>query len=92
MKQKRRSPEQIVRKLREVDALLADGKTVKECCRVIEISEQTYYVWKRKYGKMQATEAKRLKELEVENERLKRIVADLSVEKEIMKEFIKGKY
>jgi len=92
MKQKRRSPEQIIKKLREVDVLLAEGKTVKEACRHIEVCEQTYYSWKRKYGKMEVKEAKRLKDLEKENERLKRLVAELSLDKAIMEEFIKGKY
>lgn len=92
MTRKRRKPEQIIKALREADTLLTEGNTVAEACKILQVSEQTYYNWRRKYGDMQKSEVKRLKELEEENDRLKRIVAELSIDKAIMEEFIKGKY
>ena len=78
------SPEQIIMKLGEADVLLAQKKTVKEICRVVEISEQTYYRWRKEYGGLNTTQAKKLKELEKENARLKHLVADLSLENAIL--------
>lgn len=92
MKRKHRSPEQIVKLLREVEKLLANGNSVKESCRQLDLSEQTYYNWKRRYGNMSKAEVKRLKELEKENQQLKKLVAELALDKSIMEEFIKGKY
>ena len=75
-KRKRHSPEQIVRKLREADAMLSGGKSVGEVCQSLEIAEGTYHRWQNQYGGMKAEEAKRLKELEEENRRLKKLLAE----------------
>ncbi len=91
-KKSRHSTEQIIRKLREAEAALAAGKTVAEICQAMEISEATYHRWKRQYGGMQPDEVKRLRELEEENRRLKKLVADLSLDQQILKEALKGKY
>jgi transposase-like protein len=91
MKRKRHGPEQIIRKLREAEALLSEGKTIAEVCQRLEVSEQTFHRWRNQYGGMKAQEAKRLKELEQENTRLKKLVADLSLDKQILEEFLKGK-
>ena len=76
MKRRRHTPEQIVRKLREVERLLGEGQTIAEAAKQVEISEQTYHRWRNQYGAMKADDARRLRELERENARLKRIVAD----------------
>ena len=78
------SAEQIIMKLRETEVLLGQGKNVKEACRVLEISEQTYYRWRKEYGGLNTTQAKKLKELEKENVRLKNLVADLSLDNAIL--------
>ena len=91
MKRKRHGPEQIIRKLREAEALLSEGKTIAEVCQRLEVSEQTFHRWRNQYGGMKAQEAKRLKELEQENTRLKKLVADLSLDKQILEEVIRGK-
>jgi len=91
MKRKRHGPEQIIRKLREAEVLLSEGKTIAEVCQRLEVSEQTFHRWRNQYGGMKAQEAKRLKELEQENTRLKKLVADLSLDKQILEEFLKGK-
>ena len=80
MKRRRHTPEQIVRKLREVERLLGEGQTIAEAAKQVEISEQTYHRWRNQYGGMKADDAKRLRELERENARLKRIVADKELE------------
>ena len=80
MKRRRHTPEQIVRKLREVERLLGEGQTIAEAAKQVEISEQTYHRWRNQYGGMKADDAKRLRELERENTRLKRIVADKELE------------
>lgn len=77
MKGKKHSPEQIIRKLREADAMLAAGKTIGQACQSLEVSEQTFHRWRNQYGGMKAEEAKRLKELETENKRLKKLLADV---------------
>jgi putative transposase len=92
MRRKRHSREQIIRKLREAEAELAAGGSMESACRKLEISEATYHRWKSQYGGMKADEARRLKELEKENVRLKKIVADLELDKEILKEALKGNY
>lgn len=92
MKRKRHSPEQIIRKLREAEGLLSAGKTIAEVCQNLEVSEQTYHRWRNQYGGMKANDAKHLKELEVENRRLKKAVADLTLDKQILKEALKGKW
>ncbi len=86
MPQKRYKPEQIINKLREAEVELSKGKTAGRICRKLGITEQTYYRWRREYGGMKVEQAKRLKSLEVENARLKKLVADLSLDKEILKE------
>ncbi len=86
MPQKRYKPEQIISKLREAEVELSKGKTAGRICRKLGITEQTYYRWRREYGGMKVEQAKRLKSLEVENARLKKLVADLSLDKEILKE------
>ena len=91
-KTKRHTAEQIIRKLREADTMLAAGKSVGDVVQSLGVSEQTYYRWKQQYGGMKAEEAKRLKELEVENGRLKKLVADLTLDKEILKEAMEGNY
>ena len=87
---KRRSftPEQIITKLREAEIHLGQGKTVKEASKLLEISEETYYRWRREYGGMDVTQAKKLKEVEKENARLKKLVADLSLDNAILKEVL----
>lgn len=92
MKKMKHSAEQIITKLRKVEALTAEGKSVAEAVKQIEVSEQTYYRWKKQYGTMDRDEAKRLKELEKENARLKKLVADLTLDKDILEEALRGKY
>ena len=89
---KRHTPEQIVGKLREADALLGAGKDVAAVVQALGVSEPTFYRWRNQYGGMKASEAKRLKELEAENQRLKRLVADAELDKAILKEALQGKY
>ena len=91
MKRRRHTPEQIVRKLREVERLLGEGQTIAEAAKQVEISEQTYHRWRNQYGGMKADDAKRLRELERENARLKRIVADKELEIDALKEIAGGK-
>ncbi len=91
-KTKRHTAEQIIRKLREAETMLAAGKSVGDVIQSLGVSEQTYYRWKQQYGGMKSEEAKRLKELEVENGRLKKLVADLTLDKEILKEAMEGNY
>ena len=86
MKRRRHTPEQIVRKLREADRLLAEGTEVPEVAKALQISEATYHRWRAQYGGMTADDVKRLKELEAENARLKRIVADQVLEVVALKE------
>ena len=90
MPKKRHSPEQIVGKLRDADAMLAAGKTIGQACQVLEISEQTFHRWRNQYGGMKAEEAKRLKRLEEENKRLKHLLADAELDKAILKEALRG--
>ena len=91
MPRKRYSSEQIILKLREAEVLLSQGKTVQQACKTLEISDQTYYRWRREYGGMDTTKIKKLKELEKENTRLKRLVADLSLDNAIQKEALSKK-
>ena len=83
-------PEQIINKLREAEILLNQGVTIAEASRKISVTEQTYYRWRREYGGMRIEQARRLKELEKENTRLKRLVADLSLDNAILKEASRG--
>jgi len=92
MPRKRRySTEQIITKLREADILLSQGKSAEEIARLLEISKQTYYRWRKEYGGLNMTQAKKLKELEKENARLKTLVADLSLDNAIIKEVLSKK-
>ena len=86
MKRKRHTPQQVVRKLQEAQAALAAGRDLAAVCQMLGVSEQTFYRWKNKYGGMKAEEAKRLASLEEENARLKKLVADLSLDKQILVE------
>jgi transposase-like protein len=84
--------EQIINKLREADVLLGKGETVGQACRKIGVTEQTYYRWRKEYGGLRLDQAKRLKEVEKENARLRKLVADLSLDNEILKEVTKGNF
>jgi putative transposase len=84
--------EQIIIKLREVEVLCGQGKTIGEGVRQIGVSEQTYYRWRKHYGGMNASDAKRLKELEKENARLKKLVAELSLDNAVLKDVASGKF
>ena len=86
MKRRHHTREQIVRKLREADRLLGEGTSLVEVCKHLEVTEQTYYRWRNQYGGMKADDAKRLKELEKENARLKRLVADQALDIDMLKE------
>jgi transposase-like protein len=90
MPKKRNNAEQAVTKLRQIDVLVAQGRTVAQACKEAEISEQSYYRWRKEYGGLDIEQAKRFKELERENARLKRLVADLSLEKQILKDVAEG--
>jgi len=92
MKAKRHTPEQIIRKLREAEVMAAEGKSVAEIARALEVSEPTFARWRNQYGGMKAEDAKRLKELERENTQLKRIVADKELENVALKELAEGKW
>lgn len=92
MKKKKHTPEQIINKLREADVELANGATVEQVCKKIGVSEQTYYRWRTQFGGMKADDMKRLKELERENQRLKKIVADQALDISILKEVARGKF
>jgi putative transposase len=86
------SAEQIINKLREAEVLLSQGSSVGEASRKIGITEQTYYRWRREYGGMRIEQARRLKDLEKENARLKKLVADLSLDNSILKEAARGNF
>lgn len=90
MSQRRYKPEQIIGKLREAEVLVSQGVTVDEVCRRIEVTKQTYYRWRQEYGGLRIDQARRLKDLEKENTRLKRLVADLSLDNQILKEAASG--
>lgn len=90
MKRKRHSPEQIVRKLREAEAGLATGQAVAEVCKQLGVTETTYYRWQQVYGGVRGHELKRLRELEKENVRLKKAVAELTLDKQILQEALRG--
>jgi putative transposase len=92
MKRRRHTPEQVIRKLREAEQLLGEGKTIPEAAKELGISEQTYHRWRNQYGGMKADDAKRLKELERENRSLKAIVADQALEVRALKEIAKGNW
>jgi putative transposase len=85
-------PEQIIGKLREAEVLLSQGLTVGEASRKLSVTEQTYYRWRKEYGGMRVDQAKRLQELEKENARLKRLVADITLDNAILKEAARGNF
>ena len=90
MAKKRHTAEQIIHLLREVEIQTSQGKTLAQSARQIGVSEQTYYRWRKEYGGLTTGQAKRLKELEKENGRLKRLVADLSLDNAVLKDFASG--
>ena len=90
MPRKGLSSEQIVAKLRQIEVLTSQGKTAGQACREAAISEQSYYRWRKEYGGLPIAQAKRLKDLEKENARLKRLVADLSLEKQVLRQIASG--
>ena len=92
MGRKRYTPEQIIRLLRQSEVLSSQGRSVSEICREIGVTENTYYRWRKEYGGMQINQAKRLKELERENSRLKRAVANLTLDNLILKEASEGNF
>jgi hypothetical protein len=92
VKRHRHTPEQAVRKVREGERLLNDGKDLAEILRALEISEATWNRWRSQYGGMKASEAKRLKELEAENARLKRLVANQALDIDMLKELAEGNF
>ena len=88
---KKHTPEQVIDKLRRVETLTAKGTALAQAVRQIEVSEQTYYRWKRQYGSMDRTEARRLRDLEKENARLKKLLADQILDNDMLKEVVRGK-
>jgi len=92
MGRKRYTPEQIIRLLRQAEVLSSEGRNLSEICREIGVTTNTYYRWRKEYGGMQVNQAKRLKELEKENSRLKRAVADLTLDNQILKESSEGNF
>jgi len=92
VKRRRHTPEQVIRKLREADRMLGEGKDLGEVAKALEVSEATYHRWRTQFGGMKADDAKRLKELERENTRLKAIVADQALEVRALKEVSRGNW
>jgi putative transposase len=92
MKQKKHTPEQIITKLRKADELLAQGKSPEETAKALAVTATTYYRWRRQYSDVGASEAKRLRELDKENARLKKLVAEQALDNLILKEVIAGKF
>jgi transposase-like protein len=92
MPRKRFTAEQIIQNLREAEVLLAQGKTIAQVCKKIGITDQTYYRWRKEYGGIRSDQAKRLKDLEKENARLKRLLADAELDKAILKEAASGNF
>ena len=92
MPMKRYKPEQVVTLLRQIEVEIANGKSTPQACKEAEITQQTYYRWRKEYGGLKLDQAKRLKELERENAKLKRLVAELSLEKQILKDVAGGNF
>jgi putative transposase len=92
MPNKRPTPEQIIGKLREAEIVLAQGGTTAEACRRIAVSVQTYYRWRKEYGGLKMDQARRMKDLEKENQRLRRAISDLTLDKLILQEAAKGNF
>ena len=90
MGKKRHKPEEVVAKLRQVDVLVSQGKTVAEAIRAIGVTEVTYYRWRREFGGLKSDQVKRLKALEAENARLRRAISDLTLDKQILAEAARG--
>lgn len=91
-KRKRHTPDQVVARLKDADALLSVGQSLAQVLQKLEITESTYHRWRAQFGGMKAEEAKRLKELEKENARLKKLVADAELDKAMLKELLEGKW
>ena len=89
---KRYKPEQIVNLLRQIEVEIANGKTTRQACKEAEITQQTYYRWRKEFGGLKLDQPKRMKELERENAKLKRLVAELSLEKQILKDVAEGNF
>jgi transposase-like protein len=92
MSKEKYKPEQIVTLLRQIEVAIANGKTAPQACKEAEIHTQTYYRWRKEYGGLKVEQAKRLKELEKENSRLKRVVAELSLEKQVLRDVAQGNF
>jgi len=92
MPKKTFAPEQIVAKLRQIEVLLSQGKTVPAACKEAGITAQTFYRWRKEYGGLQVEQAKKMKELQKENMQLRRAIADLTVEKQILKDIAEGNF
>ena len=92
MARKRHTAEQVVNLLRQVEVAVANGKTTTQAAKEAEIAEQTYYRWRKEYGGLQVDQAKRLKELEQENAKLKRLVANLSLDNLVLQDFARGNF
>ena len=92
MARKRYTAEQIIGHLRQAEILISEGKTILEAARHLGVSEQTYYRWRKEYGGLKMDQAKRLKDLEKENGRLRHAVSDLTLDKQILKEALSGNY
>jgi transposase-like protein len=92
MSRRRYTPEQIISKLREAEVLLSKGATVQESCRQLGVTENTYYRWRKEYGGLDVVQARRLKELEKENSRLKKLVAEQALDIDILKEVSRGNF
>jgi putative transposase len=92
MPNQRYKPEQIINLLRQIEVEIANGKTTPQACRDAQITAQAYYRWRKEYGGLKLDQAKRLKELEKENSRLKRLVAELSLEKQVLREVAQGNF
>ncbi len=92
MSTKRYKPEQVVNILRQIEVEIANGKTTPQACRDAQITVQRYYRWRKEYGGLKVGQAKRLKELEKENSRLKRLVAELSLEKQVLRDVAQGNF
>lgn len=92
MKGRRHTPEQIVRKLHDADRLVTEGKSLAVVLKTLGVSEQTYYRWRKAYGQLSPDEARRLRELESENRRLKKLVADKELELDVLKEIAGGNF
>jgi transposase-like protein len=92
MSKKRHTAEEIITKLREAEVLQSKGQSIGEVCRHLGVSDQTYYTWRKEYGGLRIDQAKRFKQLEQENGRLKKLVADLSMDNAILKEAARGNF